>query len=144
MKGQHHKLLKSHTLQPQYISLMRYHIQDYEGFFSQQLSERKLFKYPPFYRLISITLKHKNNRNLDIVSDLLASILRHSFSDRVLGPEYPIVSKIRNYYHKQILLKIEQGSSLAKAKTIIKGILVKLRQRKDFRSVRIIVDVDPL
>ena len=81
--------------------------------FKKQNEERKLFNYPPYNRLIGITLKHKNQRKLDVASDALVGIMRKSFGSRVLGPEYPAISRIRNYYHKNILLKIENNASIA-------------------------------
>jgi len=62
----------------------------------------------------------------------------------VLGPEYPLISRIRNYYHKDILLKIERNSSVKKAKTIIDTIISNLQEQKDFRSLRVFIDVDPV
>ena len=62
----------------------------------------------------------------------------------MLGPEYPVVKKIRNYYHNNIILKIEQKASIQQAKTILNNIIEDLQQQKDFRSTRIILDVDPV
>ena len=70
--------------------------------------------------------------------------MRKSFTNRVLGPEFPVVSKIRNYFHKDIMLKIEQQASIQEAKTILYGIIENLQEKKDFRSARIILDVDPI
>jgi primosomal protein N' (replication factor Y) len=124
------------------IQLLRSH--DFKQFYTEQIAERKIFNYPPFSRLIAITLKHKDKNRLDIASNQLAAQFRKSFGSRVLGPEYPAISRIRNYYHKDILLKIEQKASVKKAKTIIATIIENLQEQKDFRSVRIILDVDPV
>ena len=124
------------------LQLIKKH--DFGSFFMNQLHERKLFNYPPYSRIIGITLKHKDRNKLDQASNQLASQLYKSFKNRVLGPEYPYISRIRNYYHKDILIKIEQKSSLHKAKQILNMILDKLRKRKDFRSIRIILDVDKI
>ena len=66
----------------------------------KQIEERKLFNYPPYNRLIGITLKHKNQIKLDEAAQQLVVLMRKSFGSRVLGPEYPSISRIRNYYHK--------------------------------------------
>ncbi len=124
------------------IQLLRSH--DFKQFYTEQIAERKIFNYPPFSRLIAITLKHKDKNRLDIASNQLSAQFRKSFGSRVLGPEYPAISRIRNYYHKDILLKIEQKASVKKAKTIIATIIENLQEQKDFRSVRIILDVDPV
>ncbi|MEC8853014.1 MAG: primosomal protein N' [Bacteroidota bacterium] len=115
---------------------------DFKHFYTEQIAERKLFNYPPFSRIIGITLKHKDKNRLDKAANQLATQLRKSFGHRVLGPEYPSISRIRNYYHKDILLKIEQKASVKKAKTFLATIIKKLQEQKDFRSVRIILDVD--
>ena len=79
---------------------------------------------------------------MDKIANQLATQLRKRFGHRVLGPEYPSISRIRNYFHKDILLKIEQKASVKKAKTFLATIIEKLQEQKDFRSVRIILDVD--
>jgi len=116
---------------------------DYASFIDQQIKERKLFSYPPFYRLIGITLKHKNQRKLDVAADGFVSLLRKSFGNRVLGPEYPTISRIRNYYHKNVLLKIEQEGSVVEAKNILQTIVGRMQKHTDFKAVRFILDVDP-
>ena len=116
---------------------------DYSSMRKKQLEERKIFKYPPFCRIISVNLQHKNEQKLDNLSSKFAISLRKSFGNRVLGPESPGVSKIRNYYHKNILLKIETDASITNAKNILSSIIDKYKQLKDFRVLRINIDVDP-
>jgi primosomal protein N' (replication factor Y) len=117
---------------------------NYLDFIRKQLEERKLFNYPPYSRLIGITLKHKNQRRLDDAALQLVIQMRKSFVDRVLGPEYPIIARIRNYYHKNVLLKIEQEGSLTEAKHILQSIIDSMQNHPDFKSVRFIIDVDPI
>jgi len=117
---------------------------DYASFIDQQIEERKLFNYPPYNRLIGITLKHKNQRKLDVAADGLVSLLRKSFGNRVLGPEYPAISRIRNYYHKNVLLKIEQEGSVVEAKNILQTIVGRMQKHTDFKAIRFILDVDPV
>ncbi len=117
---------------------------DYASFIDQQIEERKLFNYPPYNRLIGITLKHKSQRKLDVAADGLVSLLRKSFGTRVLGPEYPAISRIRNYYHKNVLLKIEQEGSVVEAKNILQTIVGRMQEHTDFKAIRFILDVDPI
>ena len=117
---------------------------DFTNFIKKEAAERRLFKYPPYNRLIGITLKHKDQRKLDEASHQLAIIMRKSFGKRVLGPEYPFISRLRNYYHKKLLLKIEKESSISKAKKIINNIIENIHDHTAFKSVRIIIDVDPV
>lgn len=116
---------------------------DYLQMCKKQLEERKIFKYPPYCRIISVNMQHKNENKLDKLSKQFTASLRKSFSNRVLGPESPGVSKIRNYYHKNILLKIETEASVKEAKIILNNLILKYRDLKDFRAVRINMDVDP-
>ena len=116
---------------------------DYLQMCKKQLEERKIFKYPPYCRIISVNMQHKNENKLDKLSKQFTDSLRKSFGNRVLGPESPGVSKIRNYYHKNILLKIETEASVKDAKIILNNLIVKYRDLKDFRAVRINMDVDP-
>ena len=88
--------------------------------------------------------EHKNQRKLDVASEALVGFMRKSFGSRVLGPEYPAISRIRNYYHKNVLLKIEQKGSIAEAKNILNTIIVRMQSHTDFKSIRFIVDVDPI
>jgi primosomal protein N' (replication factor Y) (superfamily II helicase) len=117
---------------------------DYTSFIRQQVEERKLFAYPPYNRLIGITLKHKNQRKLDETASALAGLMRKSFGARVLGPEYPSIARIRNYYHKNVLLKIEHEASITGAKNILNTIIEKMQNHPDHKSVRFIMDVDPV
>mgnify|MGYP003327908482 FL=1 len=71
-------------------------------------------------------------------------MMRKSFGNRVLGPEYPAISRIRNFYHKNILLKIEHEGSIASAKTILNTIIESMQNHSDFKSIRFIIDVDPV
>jgi primosomal protein N' (replication factor Y) len=117
---------------------------DYTSFIRQQVQERKLFSYPPYNRLIGITLKHKNQRKLDDTATALVGLMRKSFGTRVLGPEYPAISRIRNYYHKNVLLKIEHEASISEAKSILHTIIEKMQNHSDYKAVRFILDVDPV
>ena len=116
----------------------------FDKFIQIQAKERALFSYPPYNRLVRITLKDKNQRKLDDSSLQLSLLMRKSFGNRVLGPEYPAISKVRNYYHKDILLKIEQKGSIVKAKEILRIIIQRIQNQTEYKSVRFIVDVDPV
>jgi primosomal protein N' (replication factor Y) len=117
---------------------------NYLSMYTNQLLDRRNFHYPPFYRLIEITVIH---RDLDIVNgsaNHLADALKKRFGNRILGPEFPLVSRIRNLYHKNILLKVERDSSVAAAKTVLNQELIAFRNIADFKTVRVRIDVDPM
>ena len=77
-------------------------------------------------------------------ADELAKRLRALFGKRVLGPEYPTVSRIRNQYLKNILIKFEKGIPLPKAKEEIRNAIMKLNAHPDYKAVRVVIDVDPM
>lgn len=117
---------------------------DYTSMYSSQLLERRNFKYPPFNRLIHLTLKHKDARTLNEGAREMAIILRAKLGNRVLGPEYPLVAKIKNLYIKRILIKLEKDENLLKNKNQIIGMIDTFRSLPLFKSIRIQLDVDPV
>jgi len=116
---------------------------DYKSMYEQQLVDRRKFKYPPFYRLILIKLKHKQQDELNKASNELARRLRILFGNRVLGPEYPLVSRIMNYYLKQIIVKIERSVSQTEIKMKLMKEIEEFSKLKEYSQVRLIMDVDP-
>lgn len=117
---------------------------DYLGFYDAELKERKLFGFPPFTKLIEITLKHKNLRTCDEGAIYYTKILKDQFAQRVLGPSIPHVSKISNFYLRTILLKIENNVSLSQTKKMILTLNNLFWANPTFRSIIIHADVDPL
>ena len=89
------------------------------SFYEEQIQERRIFRYPPFYRLIGITLRHRDPSLLDTAAAWLATQLRATFGNRVMGPEYPLVSRIRALYIKQITLRFDRNEPVADAKRVI-------------------------
>jgi primosomal protein N' (replication factor Y) len=142
-KGEQGKvLIQTYDVQNEMFALLK--ANDYLTFIKKQIEERKLFNYPPYNRLIGITLKHKNQPKLDEAAQQLVVLMRKSFGNRVLGPEYPAISRIRNYYHKNVLLKIENNASIAEAKNILNTIIERMSNHTDYKSIRFIVDIDPV
>ncbi|MFQ5334854.1 MAG: primosomal protein N', partial [Flavobacteriales bacterium] len=117
---------------------------DYIGMYKQEISDRKCFRYPPFHRLIRLTLRHRDFDAVNSTAETLAGMLKGAFGSRVLGPEFPPVARVRNQYNKHILVKLEYGISIANAKTGLLTILDRFRRNWQVKSVRIIIDVDPV
>lgn len=117
---------------------------DYQSMYSSQILERRNFKYPPFYRLINLHLKHKDSRLLNEAAKDFAILLRDKLGKRVLGPEYPLIARIKNYYIKNILIKLEKDEHLSGYKKDIISIIDTFKQESSYKSVRIIIDVDPV
>ena len=132
------------TWQPKHPIIQDVLNNDYASMYIRQLTDRYKFKYPPFYRLIMLRLKHKDSDLLNKAARYLADILRKDFGKNILGPEYPLVSRVMNYYIRQILVKIERAPGLNEKKQLLPEVLKQFYLKKEFSRVRIIVDVDPL
>jgi primosomal protein N' (replication factor Y) len=116
---------------------------DYVGMYTQEIIERRNFHYPPFYRVINIQLRHKDRDNVQFGAQYLAKLLTDVFKERVLGPEVPFVGRVRNLYLQNITLKFERNASPKKVKDILKQKLDDFLAQHEFRSIRVIIDVDP-
>ena len=99
--------------------------------------------YPPYNKLIRITLKNKEPNPLNECGTILANALREKFEKRVLGPEYPVVSRIRGFYLKNILLKVEREASMVKVKSLMEEIIELNKALPIFKGTRVVIDVDP-
>ncbi len=130
------------TYNPLHRILQQVSTNNYIEMFKEQLQERRDFKYPPFYRLIKVTLKHRDYNKVETASDWYAKSLRQVFKGNVLGPEFPPVSRVRNQYLKNILIKIPQPQSLAKTKGAIKKINTTFEAVGAFKGVRVVLNVD--
>lgn len=117
---------------------------DFEQMFDTEILERRNFHYPPLYRLIQLDVKHKDLPKLVTIAASLGSVLRSQFADRVLGPEPPLVGRIRNYFIQTILIKIEkEGVSVTKVKEALREILKSFDADPANKGVYVQTDVDP-
>ena len=118
---------------------------DYIDLYLTEMEERRSFKYPPFYRIINLDIKHKNPEILYNQAEYLANELRKSFGDRVIGPEFPLVNRIRNFYIKSIMLKFERDvESINRAKAIIRETITQFQTTKLSKGSVVQADVDPI
>lgn len=117
---------------------------DYKVMFKTQCEERELFKYPPYYRLIQIILRHRDPKILNQAAIRMAADLRAVFGSRVLGPNVPAVSRVQNLYIKHILLKFEVEASAEKAKEILRQVTNQVIADPKFKALWINLDVDPM
>lgn len=117
---------------------------NYESFFESELHYRDLFFYPPFSRLLQITLKHKKADVAAEAAESLASQLKANFKN-VLGPAVPVIGRIRNQYLRDITLKLPPDRhKLQQQKAVIRNQIDLLKSIREFRNVSIVADVDPL
>ena len=140
-KEQGQVLIQSYT--PEHPVLLQVINNDYEKLFSTQLRERKEYQYPPFFRLIRITLKSKDYYQVDQASQWLGNALNLSLQGSVLGPVDPSIARVRNLYHKQLLIKFLDNASRNKVKEIVVSSLKSFEAIGAYRSIRVSIDVDP-
>ena len=130
------------TYNPYHKILQQVASHDYGAMFEEQLHQRYIYKYPPYYRMIRITLRHKDFNKVNDGADWMARSLRQLFNQHVLGPEFPPIARIRNQYNKNILVKVPKGQSLTKTKEAILKIRNSFSSIKEFRPIRTILNVD--
>ncbi|MDR2653439.1 MAG: primosomal protein N' [Prevotellaceae bacterium] len=116
---------------------------NYENMFARQIVERKDFCYPPFYRLINITVKHKDINILNQTAQKIADYMKSFLGEYVFGPEYPAVNKIRNEFISNILLKISRTTSLVQTKKMLQQCILYLQTEPSLKQSKIQIDVDP-
>ena len=117
---------------------------DYKAMYTMQCEERQLFRYPPFFRIIQIVLRHRDPNVVNQAAHKLANDLRAVFGARVLGPNIPVVARVQNMYIKHILLKIENEASTTRAKEILREVTNQVLSDSRFKSLWINLDVDPM
>ena len=131
------------TSQPQHPLLQQVANGDYMAMLRSQLAERKAFFYPPYCRLISILLRHKDKALLWRAANRLGDDLHTIFGQRLLGPQPPPVDRIREEYLLTFLLKVERNRSFIQAKKLLAETIAKLHATAGFSSVTVVCNVDP-
>ena len=130
------------TFNPYHQILQQVSVNNFEEMYHHQLEDRRQFKYPPFYRMIKITVKERSFQKMDRASIWLVNALKLKLNKNVLGPETPPVGRIRNLFITHILVKIPKEQSLSKTKNYINSILKSFNTIKEFSRVHLTVDVD--
>ena len=131
------------TYQPYHQALRDAMENDYESMYKSQITERRVFRYPPYYRLIYIKLRHADQSVLDKAASRYADMLRQCFPGSVVGPEYPNVSRVRNQYIKRIMVRFERGLPLAAQKKKMVELANTVVSDKEFGRLFVAFDVDP-
>jgi primosomal protein N' (replication factor Y) len=117
---------------------------DYQSLYNHEENERHHFGYPPFIRMMKVTIKHKDDHVAALAAERAKKLLRDISGKHVLGPERPYVPKINNYYLWQFMIKQLRNKNLAEEKKAIRKALWELTAEPEFKSVRVSIDVDPL
>lgn len=116
---------------------------DFQTFARDLLEERSMFRYPPFYHLVYVYLRHRNEQLVDSAAIEMASRLRQAFADRVLGPDKPAVARMKTESIRKIVIKLEQGINLPLARQCMAEAHTQLLQDKRYAAMTVFFDVDP-
>ena len=115
---------------------------DYEGMYKEQLYERQIYHYPPFFRLVKLTLKHRDFEKLKEGTLWLYQVLKQNFDIPILGPEEPAINRIRNEYIRTIMIKIPSNQPLQPIKKTIQKVLNSFELVAQYRPIKVTVNVD--
>jgi primosomal protein N' (replication factor Y) len=132
------------TKSPQLPLIQQVVTNDYTGFYRLQIAERQQFHYPPYYRLIYVYLKHRQDGLVEQAGLELGRILRQWFSARVLGPDKPGVAKVKSLAIRKIVLKLEPGLNMSEVRRYLLLTRQQLLQEKRYATLQVYFDVDPL
>lgn len=124
------------------LSMVRKH--DYTALYSQQIAERKLFNYPPFYRVIRLQMRDHNGVRVHRTATQLQTYLAHIFGERVSGVIIPSIERVQAYTIRELTLRIEQGANFSEAKRRLKETIDQIWSVSSNKNVKIIIDVDAL
>jgi primosomal protein N' (replication factor Y) len=130
------------TYNPDHNTIQQVTSTDYEGMYQEQLYDRQIYKYPPYYRIIKLTLKHRDFDKLKEGSMWLYQVLHQNLNLPVLGPEEPGISRIRNEYIRTIIVKIPVKTSVVSTKKTIQKILNSFDAVAQYRAIKVLVNVD--
>ncbi len=130
------------TYSPEHPVIQKVIENDYLGMYEQEIEEREKYGYPPFYRLIKLTIKHREREKSAEGAYELCKLLKKQLGARVLGPETPAISRVKNMYINQILIKYERKISPLKLKEFIRNTVGKFNSQRHYKSLRVVIDVD--
>jgi primosomal protein N' (replication factor Y) len=130
------------TYNPEHNTIQQVVRNDYSGMYKEQLYDRQIYHYPPYFKLIKLTLKHRDFEKLKEGSMWLYQVMQQNLTIPVLGPEEPAVSRIRNEYIRNIMIKIPQKQSLQTTKKTIQKMLNSFESVAVYRSIKVSVNVD--
>ncbi len=117
---------------------------NYPAYYKRELTEREKFHYPPFFRMIKLTIKHKEASTAREGADIIAQKLRKVLGNRVFGPSVPGISRLRGFYIHQIIVKMEKKTdAILYIKELVLKTKAEIKKSDGYKSLRIILDVDP-
>ena len=140
----HRGLVVLQTRQPQSPVIQHVVRGDYPALYRMLCAERQQFRYPPYYRLINVYLKHRTDQLVEVAAQELGFRLRQWFGGRVLGPEKPGVSRVKSLSIRKLILKLENGLNMVDVRKYLTLAQQQMLQDKRYTSLQIFYDVDPL
>jgi len=117
---------------------------DFKGFYQDLLSEREMFHYPPFYHLVYVFLKHKNDSLAEAAAQEMGALLRRRLGERVLGPDKPAVARVKAMSIRKMVIKLESGISLRDVRAALRQVQSQMMEQDRYKSLMIYYDVDPM
>lgn len=139
------------TYDPKHPAIQHVIKNDFLSVYKEEIEHRKNFHYPPFHRIIELTVTDKDIHKVNEASDILGKKLRSAFGNRVLGPEFPLIPRIKNLYRKKIIIKIAREESAVKGKEKINSLISELHgnhlppeNASPYKYLKIQADVDPM
>lgn len=132
------------TRQPEHEVLQWVKENDFKTFFENELQHREEFHYPPFTRIIHLDIRHSQPEKARDAAEKLAAVLRHSFGNRLLGPEEPAIARVKNLYIRRIMIKADRNTDAAKARIAIANAIEFIRSAEGYKTVIVSADVDPM
>ncbi|MFB9107099.1 replication restart helicase PriA [Flavobacterium gyeonganense] len=130
------------TYNPNHNTIQQVTMHNYAGMYKEQLYDRKIYKYPPYFRIIKLTLKHRDFDKLKEGTMWMYQVLSQNLNMPVLGPEEPAINRIRNEYIRTILIKIPHNVPLGATKKTIQKILNSFEAVPQYRAIKVVVNVD--
>ena len=138
--GQGHVILQTRDAQSPVVQQVVAH--DYQAMYEAQMQERELFNYPPLCRLVSVYVKHRDERTADALGRDMAQLARRTFGERVLGPDTPPIGRIQLMYIRKVLVKIELTASMSQARDYLRQIQRYLLALPQYKGAQVYYDVD--
>jgi primosomal protein N' (replication factor Y) len=133
------------TSNPKHPVLQEVQNGDYNAFFNREIQERRDFQYPPFFRLIKITLRHKKPEVVNDASRHYAEMLKKHLGKRVVGPALPNPARVRNYYLMDIMVKLERDAQkISFTKDLLMECIIDLKKHVGLSTIEVLIDVDPM
>ena len=132
------------TKHPDYTVISQVVQHDYTSMYEEQMEEREAFRYPPFYRLFYIYLKHRDGHVVEQAAQDLGKLLRQGFGNRILGPDRPAIGRLQLMYIRKIALKVERNIPLSRVRSLLLQSVNEIKAQLPYNALQVYFDVDPL